>query len=143
MKQLRSTEFPGTFIGTLSELLFQQENEFHFSFIICKETFATIPIVMYFRKNFHLIGKINEVISELESRGLIEYWDNFYLNMRLGTSRKGPREPTTMTLSHIIGCFQVFLGGCFIAWLCFIIELIVSKCKKRAQLQKPGISKIY
>lgn len=125
MRGLRSSEFDGTFISSLSETVQVNEKQyFNYTYNICKEGFVTISIVMYFRKNFYLTVVIDELINRLESGGLIEYWENFYIDKR---SRKssGSQEAMKTTFGNVIGCFQLLAFGWSLALMCFTTEVIV------------------
>lgn len=125
MEKLRLSTFDGTMVSGLNEiLLINQKNEYNYTFKFCKERVMGISIVMYFRKNFFLIPAVNKVIRNLVSGGIIEYWHNLYIDEKFLHEKVITSRPKVMTFSHLVGCFQLWACGCFIAAVSFLIELI-------------------
>lgn len=126
MKKLRSSSFKGVIILSSNELLFMNQNRaFNFTYKACKENFVTVSIVMYFRKHFFLANVINDVISNLESGGFINYWHSSFIDKKFSQSEKIQNAPQQLTVAHMLGCFQLWAGGCTFAYLCFIVEFII------------------
>lgn len=124
---LKSSSFKGALITTLSGIAtVNEKNENNFTFKICKESFVTLPNVMYFRKNFFLVDSINEVVMYLQSSGLIEYWHFNNIGRKLfNTKTDGDGEPRIMTVDDLIGCFQLWGCGCIISMTACVVERFV------------------
>lgn len=92
---------------------------------ICKEPFMTVPIIIYTKKDFYLLDKINEKIEFLKASGLIDFWH--YQEVKKGAmfeaEFKGPR---TLKIEHLLGCFQILLYGCFISLIILALEFLLS-----------------
>lgn len=87
---------------------------------ICKDVFMTIPIVAYAKKDFYLLDAINEKIEALTSAGLIDFWH--YQNIRKDLlSVKVERYPEVLTLTQMVGCFQIM----FIGWALGIVFILL------------------
>lgn len=124
MNKLKSSSFKGVFIISNNEMLFINQNrDFNFTFKACKESFVTISVVMYFRKNFFLANAINQVIGNLQSGGLIEHWHFNYIDKMFSKILKNKSEAQKLTIAQIVGCFQLWAGGCLIAALSFMVEI--------------------
>lgn len=117
--------FSGAAIGPLSETMFaNQQNYKKFTFHILQEILFSVPIAMYFPKNFYLVQEINKKVGIIQSTGLIDYWISFYLNsafMKFQTSK----SPKKLNLSHLSGGFLLWAGGCLLGMLFFISELFI------------------
>lgn len=125
MKNLRSADYKGTYISSLTETLREnQMNHFNFTFKICKESVATVSVVIYFRKNYFLVETINGILHKLEAAGLIEYWDQNYIDEKSWKRREVTSDRKILTLDHLAGCFQVWAFGCCFSLLCFMLEII-------------------
>jgi hypothetical protein len=94
---------------------------------IAKQIFGTIPIVIYTQKNFYLLEEINEGIMQIMAAGLTDVWQ---YNDRKHTEIESSREKV-IKLSHLIGCFQLFVMGLIIAVIVFILEVVWSKLSPR------------
>lgn len=132
MTKLRSSGFQGAMVSGLNEIIIiNQHNDYNFSFLFCKERVMGIAIVMYFRKNFFLVPKINEVVRNLVSAGLIDHWHHKYIIRKLSDNTGiQVQEPKVMTMDHLVGCFEVWACGCLIGILCFLSELVLHQFKR-------------
>lgn len=118
-----------TFIVPLPNiLLMNQRQTYNITFnYLPHDTFATLSVVMYFQRKFHLAHAINDVIQRLQSAGLIEYWHySYYKKVNVETARL-----TKLSIAHLNGAFRICIGGCTIASVVFIIELLLHKMNKR------------
>lgn len=140
MKRLRFSDFEGALVSGLNEIqLINQNNEYNFTFKFCKERIMGISIVMYFRKNFFLIPAINEVIGNLISAGLINRFHYKYIDKDRASMETEDTGPKVITISHLIGCFQLWAFGCAFGIACFLSELACSRWqKKRVANKKKG-----
>ncbi|CAO1429976.1 unnamed protein product [Diamesa hyperborea] len=105
-----------------------QHNDRNSTLTICKQQLLTIPIVLYFRKNHYLVKEVNEKISMINSAGLSEYWSK----MNSGTLRnaqKSKRELRKLNLHQLLGGFQIWIGGCIIGLVTFVVECILFRVK--------------
>lgn len=117
-----------------SDILYQYNIHNLTNFLICRENFMTIPIVIYTRKNFYLLNAINVKIEQLKAAGLIEYWYSLAFTKELKRHKKNP--PKVFTFRHLSGCFQIWIGGCVISFCVFFVELIAEKLKWNVQKVK-------
>lgn len=130
MQKLKSSSFHGAMVSGLNEILMiNQRKDYNFTFQFCRERFMGIAIVMYFRKNFFLIPKINGVVRNLVSAGLIDHWHYNYIERKISKPDQDA-GPKVMTMIHLIGSFEVLAGGCAIGILCFLAELICHRFKR-------------
>lgn len=92
---------------------------------ILKETFLTVPIVIYTKKEFYLLDELNKKIELLKSSGLIDYWHNQEVNKGALTEHNlgGPR---ILRIGELLGCFQILLSGCLIGLVIFVLEFFIS-----------------
>lgn len=120
-KSLHDPEFHGTYIVPLaSALQYNQLRPNNFTLKILKrEEFATLSVVMFYQKNFFLAPAINEVIRNLQSGGLIEYWHFMFSTARVETEIK---ELEKLSLSHLKVSFEIMLIGSLISLIVFIAE---------------------
>lgn len=132
MRRLRHSDFEGALVSGLNEiLLINQNNEYNFTFKFCKERIMGISIVMYFRKNFFMIPAINEVIGNLISAGLIDQFHYKYIDKHRASVETEDTGPKVITMSHMMGCFQLLGFGCAFGIVCFLGELACSRLQKK------------
>jgi hypothetical protein len=129
MEGLKSAKFDGSFLLTRDDIL-TESRFFNFTYSACKDDFTTISVVMYFRKNFYLTPEINEVISNLESGGLIEFWHKRSMSVFRLNSMTESNEAQKMTIEHLLGCFEVWAIGICIAIGSLSFEILILKLKK-------------
>ncbi len=119
--------FKGAFFRTYTGILYQNQQNFNQTrFLLCKEKFLTIPVVIYVRKKFYLLHSFNELIYNLGASGLLGYWqseiiDSRYLNII------DYHEPTAIELQHLSGGFMVLLLGALVALIAFVGEILHKK----------------
>lgn len=106
-----------------------QRNNRNTTLTTCKEQLLTIPIVLYFRKNHYLVKEVNEKISMINAAGLSEYWTKIYLEKTLKNVNKSKRELQKLNLQQLFGGFQIWIGGCIIGLVTFIVECILFRVK--------------
>lgn len=88
---------------------------------ICKQVLLTIPVVIYTKKDFFLKEALDDKIEKMKSAGLVEFWlfsdvDKDFLNF------KGKTPPVILTISRLMGCFQILLIGLSIGCIMFLFE---------------------
>lgn len=124
LKKLGDPSFVGAFVDTTNELLIRnQRNTFNFSFISCKEKFASLSVVFYYRKNYFLIKAIDDVLGRLKSGGLIDHVQLTYLDKRFLKPQDTQTGPRKLTFTQLSGPFQIWACGCVFASVCFLIEV--------------------
>lgn len=91
-----------------------------------KTPLASIPIVIYTRKNFFLLHALNEKIDTFKAAGLVDYWFFKDYNLANATFRRieGPKQ---LTVDKLAGCFKILSLGCSISFVVFIVEFIAQK----------------
>lgn len=128
--------FKGAFFRSLTGILYQNQQNFNGTrYLICKEVFLTIPVVVYVRKGFFLLQPLNERIAMLEAGGLINYWHSLIIDERFLKVIES-QEPTAIEIHHLSGGFFLLLFGCLISSLAFICEVLYAKlfhCKMKVQ----------
>lgn len=129
-------DFKGVFFRSLTGVLYQNQKNFNGTrFLLCKEKFLTIPVVIYVQKGFYLLQSLNEHIWQLDAGGLLDYWhsqiiDSRYLNVIES------QEPSAIELHHLSGCFLLLLIGAVIAAVAFLCEIIYERFWGRSRSGK-------
>lgn len=130
MENLKTSNFESALLMSRNKLL-TENIFFNYTYNMCKDDFTTISVVMFFRKDFFLVPAINDVISDLESGGLIDYWhmNSIYKLQRYGKVQSS--QAKKITLDHLDGCFKIWICGNLISFACFIVEFVVKKSFKK------------
>lgn len=89
----------------------------------CKETLLTIPVVIYTKKNFFLIGAMNEQFENFKAAGLLTKWYKEDIHQD-STDEVTTGVPKVFSLHDLLGCFQVLGFGILISIVMFVIEWI-------------------
>lgn len=131
LKRLQtSPSFKGAILYSLSITLYHnQKNSQDLQYNICDETLLIIPTVMYVRKHFYLLESLNGKVEQMKAAGLTNFWHFQELN-RQSLIGKASNYPVVLTLNRLMGCFEVYLFGCFISFTVFIFEVILIKLKQ-------------
>lgn len=79
----------------------------------------SISVVIYTPKNFYLLEKINEKISQFSASGLLLHW---HIYDRKINPVDNSNEPKKLNMHHLEGMFQIWFFGCFVSTLVFAIE---------------------
>jgi hypothetical protein len=115
---------------TSDELLYLNKiNAKNFTYRVCNDKLFTINNGILFQKNSYLIDAFDLAISHLQSNGLLNYWikkyiDSNYYNVK---DAKDARMPEKLTLSQLLGSFQMWFCGMIIASIAFMLEIIYFK----------------
>lgn len=96
-----------------------KENRNH----ICKDVFMTISVVIFTKKDFYLLDKINNEIGKFQASGLIDFWHNQNVNREV--EDKDKRYPTVLKLTQLLSCFQLLFVGFLVSFLIFISEIFL------------------
>lgn len=119
IEKLNDPSFKGVILRSRPISLYQiQVNRTKYKYEISKEVFVHTPVVMYFQKGSFLTPTFNAKLHQLMNGGLIEYWHNEY-------PRKGRKKIVllkTLTMSHLLGIFQIWGLGCLLATMAFMVE---------------------
>lgn len=119
VERLNDPSFKGVLLRSRPISLFElHANGTKRKYEISKEVFVRTPVVMYFQKGSFLTATFNAKLYQLMYGGLIEYWDNEF-------PRKGRKKivlPKILTMSHLIGIFQIWCLGCLLATMAFMME---------------------
>lgn len=96
---------------------------------VLEELVIVYPIVIFFRKNSHLVKAFDEKMRILKSAGIVGYWTDFYFQTKFLRMKDKPAGPKQMTIETLLGAFQlIFLGWCM-SLLVFILEFANKKFK--------------
>lgn len=93
----------------------------NFTLRILDEAFLENQIVLYFSKNFYLVGEFNDKISRFKANGLLSYWMSKYISK----DNKFKTPPSGLNLNQLEGEFIVLLYGLAFSSIVFILELTV------------------
>ena len=94
----------------------------------------SVPISMYFPKNSYLVDLFNNLILLFHQSGLMSYWtsvneDPKYLNFKPQSERR------KITIEHLSGPFQIWMGACSFSVVVFAIEFVFHR-KKLALIRR-------
>lgn len=80
---------------------------------------------MYFPKNHFLENLIDQKVNILKSAGLIDYLIEKYVPKQVKVETfLGPKK---LTVDQLAGGIFVFLMGCFISLISFVVEIVIKK----------------
>lgn len=123
-----------SYLVSLAEVMASnQKNSKKFVHKICHEPMRTDNIVMYFPKNFFLVGAINEKLSALTSSGIIEYFIQNFTKFNTKPIESGPKE---LNLRHLEGIFKILLIGCATSTLILLLENFHAKVFKKLKINR-------
>lgn len=103
---------------------------------ICKDVFMTIPVVIFSKKDFYLLDKLNHLIGIFQASGLIDFWHYENVDKKIIVD-KTSKVATILTFNQLLSCFQILLLGYFLSFVVFIVEasmkiiLILSSIRER------------
>lgn len=100
---------------------------------LCKEVFLTIPIIIYVKKDFFLLGAMNKNIDFLSSAGLIDFWHAQDVRMEI-LREKESATPKVITITQLLGVFHLL-------YLSFLLSFLVFACEVGIYLVKLHIKK--
>ncbi|KAL7036921.1 hypothetical protein ACKWTF_008996 [Chironomus riparius] len=107
------------------ELLRYSLDHNKFPFKICKESYITINIVMYYYKNFFLKSAIDEALRRILAHGFMEYWSKEFDETDRWKIKN--KKPIVLTSEHLSGAFNILIIGYFVAVLVLFVEVYVHK----------------
>lgn len=125
-------DFKGGFMITSDELLYLNKiNANQFTYRVVKEHLFTVNNGLLFQKNSYLIEAFNEVISQLQSNGLIDYWISKYIDTSYFDVKETGKQAQKLTINQLYGSFQLLFYGNCASFMCLICEVIYKKYQKR------------
>lgn len=120
-KILSDSNFDGVLVHpNTAALHYNKENAV--KLIICKEYFTSSPIAIYGVKDFFLIGKLSEIIENLKSGGIIDFWH--FQHVKIIPEASKPNDRKALTLNHFKGAFVILILGCLTSFVVFVMEEI-------------------
>lgn len=95
----------------------------------------TENLVLYYPKNFYLIGAVNQKLSALKSSGIIKYFIQNFIDdsMKINSVESGPRE---LNLKHLEGPFKILLIGYTASTIVMLIEIIYARVFKKFRVAR-------
>jgi hypothetical protein len=141
--QTLNSRFKGAAVGPLYEVIYaNQMNYKNFTFRVLPEIIFASPVALYLPKNHFLEAEIERCIGLLHSAGLIDYWQNQYLDVSYKNYKQANSGPKILTFDHLSGIFFIWIGGCCVSLVCLCFEmfykriLIVMRNLKKRDLWK-------
>jgi len=88
----------------------------------CKDTIIVLTTVIYMKKDFYLLDKVNDVINYLNAAGLVQFWHEEFLK----TSHFNDQSDNqALNKRDVEGAFTILYSGLFISTLWFFCEKII------------------
>ena len=125
LKKMDHSDFKGALIEQMAILSIRDQTDQHlYKSKICKEKFLFISSVIYTQKNFYLLDEINKHIQTIHAAGLNYYWHSKFLGKSYSAivSAQASKQPQTLKMLQLSGCFQVWAFGMITSILIFIFE---------------------
>lgn len=128
LREIQSNpDFRGAYIRSLTMSLYiNQIQPRSLRFTICKETYVTMPVVIFSSKNFYLLDKFNEKIELFKSAGLIDHWNFEMIDKKFLTTTE-INFPKTLILSQLWGCFELLFFGYLLVIIVLVLEITTFK----------------
>ena len=121
-------ETPESSTGATTTLdVVQHFNKIHrrnFTFVVLDERIAAVPSVIYFRKNSYLVDVFNEKLGMIHNAGLIEHWQNSFMQSYFLNVKQTPAGPAPFGVHQLTGPLMVLVFGLFLAIGAFVVELV-------------------
>lgn len=99
------------------------QNRKNFTLQTLSEILFSLPVAMYFPKNHFLPDEFDTKISSLNAAGLIERWKLNYLPPL--PEAFVSKHPKKLKLEQLLGGIYIFLGGCLMAFVSFLVEFSI------------------
>lgn len=123
-------KFKGAVISIMDELLHLNKLNFKkFNFRVLNERLFTSQSCWAFPKNSYLTESFNEKLDRFAENGLIDFMISKYMDpqyLRIRDPKLGPRK---LNSEQLLGSFQLWFGGLFIACVFFGVELAAKRFK--------------
>lgn len=111
--------------GSYTQLTFEIQKMKSTKVKILNEVFITVPVVIYTKKNFHLLQALSEKIESLKATGLVSYWYNKAL--KAASKIETDESPKQLTFEKLSGCFVLLVIGFLISFVSFCCEYFYVK----------------
>lgn len=126
-EKLKDPSFDGVLVRSIPKVQYVNSiRQYNYVFEICKERLVQTPVVLYFQKSSFLTDIFNEKLDQLMNAGLIEYWHNQYFRTKVEKSVTGPKP---LNMANLKGVFEIWITGCIITFLVFVLEHIIFRFK--------------
>lgn len=96
---------------------------------ILNEVFLTMPVVIYTRKNFHLLEALNINMEMLKNAGLVTLWYKRSLKSKMKSKIEEPAQP--LDFKKLSGCFKVVVAGWTASLIIFMLEISYHKIRRK------------
>jgi hypothetical protein len=127
MNKIRTDpNFKASYSATLTNVLYEElQNSLNPHYVVCQEPFRMRSIVIYSRRDFYLLEKINLKIEDFKSGGLIKFWnDQQYYKLKSITEQN---QLESLNLEHFHGTFGIFCCGMIGSFGVFLIESLLKR----------------
>lgn len=81
------------------------------------------PVVIYFPKNSFLKKEFNKKLLRFEEFGLIQHWSSAFVDIKYLNFAPKSTGPKKLSLHHLSGTVQMFLGGLAASTVLFTVEM--------------------
>jgi hypothetical protein len=124
------------FMTSLTDVIYRNEQNYKdFVLKVCKEQLMTVNIVMYFPKNSYLREAFNRKLSDLMTSGIVQYWINKFADPKFLNINMAQNAPKRLRVEQLSGVLNVWLIGCAVGFLAFLIEIFSATIKKALRLK--------
>lgn len=89
-----------------------------------QEYFTIFPTVIFFPKNSYLVENFNEKLLVFDSAGLVQFWASAHMDMKYLNFKFDKKGPIRISLHHLSGTLQLFVGGIVMSLFSFLGEII-------------------
>jgi hypothetical protein len=119
-------------IGPISEVIYSNKiNSKNFTYRVLPQVVLNVPVALFLPKYHYLTNEIERCVNILHAAGLIEFWIAEHLDEKYLKPKIEDASPKVLELEHLKGIFYVWLGGCTISILIFLIEIARHNCMRR------------
>ncbi|XP_054727319.1 uncharacterized protein LOC129236997 [Anastrepha obliqua] len=93
------------------------------TFYVLPDRFFQQYITMYFSKHSYLIARFNELLMQLRSQGLIDYWAHKHIDLSY-YELSSAEDDDALEMDDLWGVFAIYLVLISLAGIAFIAELL-------------------
>lgn len=124
------------FISSMTDIIYSNmQHKKKFIHKVCKEPVLTVSIVIYFSKNFYLVGAINRKLSSLLASGIISHIIGKYVDLRFYNVKTEIKGREMLSMKHLQGVFELWIILCLISSSIFLLELCIDASKRSLKFQ--------
>jgi hypothetical protein len=98
-------------------------------FVICKESFAMSPMVIFAQKSSVVLDYINRKIEVFKTAGLIDLWLKRFINKNSKNIDNIHMNP--LNFDHVKACFLVLAVGNVLSFAAFLVENLMKLRRSR------------